>query len=135
MGVHGDEQVCAKSVNLVALMAHTASQHLESPGADFEHLGRFHGQRSARQHRHRPHWPRRMAHSSHKRPLGDLHMWRATPSSLRDKANMPPAWTQACAMVLAAVELPAGLHAPKQSAQAQQHPNTHQWILFIAIYA
>jgi hypothetical protein len=54
------------------------------------------------------------------------------PSSLRDKSTIPPAWAQAWAMVLGTGELPAGLQAPKHSAQAQNTPKTHHRVLIIA---
>ena len=66
------------------------------------------------------------------RPDGDLHIWRAMPSSLRDKATIPPAWAQAWAKVLGTGELPAGLHAPRHSAKADNAPKTYQRILIIA---
>jgi len=66
-----------------------------------------------------------MAHSSQMRPVGDLHICRAMPSSLCDKATIPPAWTQACAKVLGTGELPAGLQAPRHSAHAKTTPKTH----------
>ena len=66
------------------------------------------------------------------RPVGDLHIWRAMPSSLRDKATIPPAWAQAWAKVLGTGELPAGLHAPRHSAKADNAPKKYQRILIIA---
>jgi len=47
------------------------------------------------------------------------------PSSLCDKATIPPAWTQACAKVLGTGELPAGLQAPRHRAHAKTTPKTH----------
>jgi hypothetical protein len=47
------------------------------------------------------------------------------PSSLRDKATIPPAWAQDWAKVLGTVELPAGLQAPRHSAHAKNTPKTH----------
>jgi hypothetical protein len=58
-------------------------------------------------------------------------MWRATPSSLRDKATIPPAWTQAWAKVLGPGELPAGLQAPRHIAHAKNAPKTHQRALIM----
>ena len=66
-----------------------------------------------------------MAHSSQMRPVGDLHIWRAMPSSLRDKATIPPAWAQDWAKVLGTGELPAGLQAPRHIAHAKNTPKTH----------
>jgi hypothetical protein len=53
------------------------------------------------------------------------------PSSLRDKATIPPAWAQDWAKVLGTGELPAGLQAPRHSAQAQNTPKTHHRVLII----
>jgi hypothetical protein len=53
------------------------------------------------------------------------------PSSLRDKATIPPAWAQAWAKVSGTGELPAGLQAPRHSAHAQNKPKTLQRALII----
>jgi hypothetical protein len=53
------------------------------------------------------------------------------PSSLRDKSTIPPALAQAWAKVWGTGELPAGLQAPRHSAQAQNTPKTHHRVLII----
>jgi hypothetical protein len=131
IGLQQDEKVCAKSVNLIAMGTNAASQHLECPGRDFANPGQVQCPAVDQQVPHRPHCPRRMAHSSQMRPLGDLHIWRAMPPSGRDKTTIPPAWTQAWAKVWGTGELPAGLQAARQHAQSHNTPQQHRRVFFI----